>query len=171
MKRVYLERVESPMGGIWLMGTGRGVCSVRFERPRHRVLGEVPASPSRKELVAGGALLRRAARQIREYLENERRAFTVRLDLSGLPALERSVLAAVRRVPYGETTTYASIAERVRDPRGTRRIQSILAANPLPLLIPCHRVVGVRGWGHYVAGRSLKARLVGMEQGQMTIRL
>lgn len=167
MKQVYLHRVETPLGVIWLLATGRGVCSIQFEVPRRRTLGQIPASPSRKELVSGGTVLRRAAREINEYLEGKRRRFSVRLDLSGFSSFDRSVLNLVRRIPYGETRPYVWIATQLGNPRLARRVQGLLAKNPLPILVPCHRAVAMGGLGYHVAGRSLKRALIEIERGQI----
>jgi O-6-methylguanine DNA methyltransferase len=171
MKPLFLDQIETSLGRIWLLATGRGVCSIRFVKPRQRAVVEVPPGPSRKELVMGGSLMRKAGRQIQDYLAGKRTSPTVRIDPAGLSAFEKSVLRAVRGVPFGETRTYAQVAALVGQPRSTRRVQSFLSRNPIPILVPCHRIIGAKGLGHYVAGRRIKARLIELERGQIRLAL
>jgi O-6-methylguanine DNA methyltransferase len=171
MKVLHLDRVDTPLGELWLLATGRGLCSARFAGPKARVLAEVPSSPSRKTLIRGGAFLRRASEEVSRYFAGERRAPEAKLDLSGLPRFEQAVLRAVRSIPPGETRTYAQIAAQAGAPRSTRRVQSILVRNPLPLFVPCHRVVAEGALGPYVGGRARKKRLLDMERGQIAMAL
>ena len=133
MKPLTIDRIETPLAALWVLATGRGICSVRFDIGREKTLAEIPASPSRKALVPGGPLLRTAARQILEYLREERRAFSVRLDLIGFSVFELLVLKEVRAIPFGETRTYAQVAGHLRKPRETRRVRNILVRNPIPV--------------------------------------
>ena len=171
MRPLFLDQIETPLGPIWLLASGYGVCSLRFVKPKQRAVVEVPPGPSRKELVMGGPLIRKAGRQILEYLAGKRTSLTVRVDLAGLSTFEKSVLRAVRGVPFGETRTYAQVAAVVGEPRATRRVQSFLSKNPIPILVPCHRIIGAKGLGLYVAGRRIKARLIDLERGQIDLAL
>jgi methylated-DNA-[protein]-cysteine S-methyltransferase len=169
MKPLYMNRIETPVGAIHLLATDRGMCSVHFEKARSKTMGQVPGGPSRRVLTQGGTLLRRAERQILEYLEERRRAFVLALDLRGFSPFERSVLKTVRGIPFGESHTYAQVALLSGNPRAARQVRDFLVVNPIPILIPCHRVIGAAGLGDYVGGRALKTRLIDMERGQMLI--
>ncbi|MCK4547885.1 MAG: methylated-DNA--[protein]-cysteine S-methyltransferase [Candidatus Eisenbacteria sp.] len=171
MKPLCLDSLETPLGEIWLFATGRGVRSVRFVTRRERTLAEIPPSRKGRELVWGGLILNSATRQLQEYLSETRTTFTVRLDLAGFSVWERSVIRAVRGIPYGETMTYAQLASAVGTPRRTRRVLDFLRKNPLAILVPCHRVVGADGPGYHVGGRRIKRWLIEMEQGQMRLAL
>ena len=171
MKPLYMDRIETPAGPIRLLATERGLCSVHFEKARGKTMGQVPGGPSRRVLTRGGTLLRRAERQILDYLGGQRRAFVLALDLRGFSPFERSVLKVVRGIPFGETRTYAQVALLSGNPRAARQVRDFLVGNPIPILIPCHRVIGVTGLGDYVGGRALKTRFIDMERGQMGLSL
>jgi methylated-DNA-[protein]-cysteine S-methyltransferase len=131
---------------------------------------------------AAEAIAARAERQIREYLAGRRRPldhargrpewvegrrFTVPLDLSGLSPFHRRVLQATRRIPYGRTATYRDLARRVGRPRAARAVGQAMARNPVPLVIPCHRVVAAGGGlGGFSGGLDLKRRLLALEDAR-----
>jgi methylated-DNA-[protein]-cysteine S-methyltransferase len=117
----------------------------------------------------GGAparrLAERAKRELSEYLEGRRSFFTVRVDFSSLPAFQRRVLEAACRIPFGETRTYAWIARRIGHPRAARAVGTALARNPVPLIVPCHRVLRSDGaLGGYALGLDMKKRLLTLER-------
>ena len=99
-----------------------------------------------------------------QYLAGRRRRFTVPVDLSGVPAFQRRVLQALRRVPYGRTITYGQLAARAGRPRAARAVGQAMAHNPVPLIVPCHRVVASGGGlGGFGGGLALKRRLLALE--------
>jgi methylated-DNA-[protein]-cysteine S-methyltransferase len=101
--------------------------------------------------------------QLREYFCRTRREFDLPLDARGTP-FQRAVWAEVVRIPYGTTTTYGEIGRRIGRPRAARAVGSAMGANPLPILIPCHRVIGARGsLTGYAAGLEVKAALLRLE--------
>ena len=105
--------------------------------------------------------------QFSEFLAGARRRIDIPYDLSdkGLSRFAKRVLKETARVPFGKTRTYQQIATRVGDPEAYRKVLSVLVANPLPLVIPCHRVVTNKaGEGSYIAGPKKKAWLLKMEQ-------
>lgn len=104
-----------------------------------------------------------ALTQLREYFSGTRHEFDLPLDMHGTP-FQRAVWAQVARIPYGTTTTYGEIARRVGRPRAARAVGGANGANPLPIIIPCHRVIGVRGsLTGYGAGLAVKAKLLQLE--------
>lgn len=140
---------------------GRSPAALRAQLLLVRGRGESPPSPP--------LWLTRAAEQIARYLDGEP------LDLGDIPIrlgsqtpFQRRVREALRRVGYGETVSYAELAERAGAPRAARAVGSVMASNPLPLLIPCHRVIGSGGrLGGFSApqGVALKRALLAMEAG------
>lgn len=117
--------------------------------------------------------LSQAARQICEYLAGERREFAVELDLRGYNPFALAVWAAARRIPYGQTRSYAWIASQVGGgPGAAQAAGAALGDNPIPLIIPCHRVVGADGSLHgFAGGLAMKARLLALEKGQVAFAM
>jgi methylated-DNA-[protein]-cysteine S-methyltransferase len=104
------------------------------------------------------------ARELREYAEGRRRAFDLRLDWSSVKPFQREVLRVADSIKYGETRTYAWIARAIGKPRAARAVGRALATNPLPIILPCHRVLSSDGGLHgYGGGLPLKARLLRLE--------
>lgn len=104
------------------------------------------------------------AEKIFRVLEGERLAFDYEVDLSNLTPFQRKVLEEVRKIPPGETLTYGELARRIGNPRAARAVGRALKRNPLPIVIPCHRVVGTRGIGGYTGGLEIKAKLLMIEK-------
>lgn len=106
-----------------------------------------------------------AAREIREFLAGRLRDFTVPVDLSGVPPFRRRVLEILRRdVPYGRTTTYGDLAAKAGRPGAARAVGGAMAANPVPLVVPCHRVLASNErLGGFGFGLDAKRRLLRLE--------
>ncbi len=99
------------------------------------------------------------AKELAEYLNRKRTAFTIPIDWTFFTPFQREVLQAVFRIPYGETRTYAEIAREINRPRAWRAVGRANAANPMPLVIPCHRVIGADGKLHgYGGGQGLPTK-------------
>ncbi len=104
--------------------------------------------------------------QILEYLASERTDFDVPLDLRGTP-FQRAVWDVLLKIPYGENRSYADVARAVGRPKAQRAVGSANNANPVSLIVPCHRVIAADGsLGGYGGGQELKARLLAMERSQ-----
>jgi len=135
------------------------------------VIGEPSAAAVEKRLRSGYPSLEitrganPAGRQLREYFAGGRRRFTVKFDLSPLPPFARRLLAACARIPFGAVLTYGLAAKAIGRPRAARAAGRALARNPLPIIIPCHRVVAARGLGGFSAtgGAALKRALLEFE--------
>ncbi len=161
---VAYRTVDSPVGPLLLAATPRGVARVAFAREDHdAVLAQLAARLGPRVLRAP-APLEAAARQLEEYFAGRRRAFDVPLDPSLAGGFRREVLTALRELPYGTTATYARVAEAVGSPRAVRAVGTACARNPLPLLVPCHRVVRADGSaGGYLGGPEAKRLLLRLE--------
>lgn len=113
---------------------------------------------------AGRVWAERAAAEIREYLAGERAFFDVPWDLRALPPFSRRVLEAAARIPFGDVRTYGEMGRAVGAPRASRAVGNALGSNPVPLVIPCHRVIRGDGTpGGYTFGPDLKGRLLSLE--------
>lgn len=138
-------RFPSPIGELVLAVSDAALKGVFFPLPRNRVTPE-----ERPEWVQddgcgpAGALLAQVRRQLTEYFDGTRTSFDLPLDADG-SAFERSVWNLLRTIPYGATTSYGELARRLGDPRATRAVGAANGKNPIPIIVPCHRVVGARG--------------------------
>lgn len=139
--------VDSPVGPVGVSGDALAI---------HRVLLGVDRrllESLRARLAAPGEVVLRAADEIVEYLDRRRSDFSVPVELSSLGAFQGEVLREVARVPRGSVVTYAEVAERIGRPRAFRAVGTALGRNPVPLLIPCHRVLRAGGQlGEYSGG-------------------
>ncbi|MBI4572903.1 MAG: methylated-DNA--[protein]-cysteine S-methyltransferase [candidate division NC10 bacterium] len=110
-------------------------------------------------------LLDQARKELAEYLAGERTFFTVPVDLSRLPDFERTALEVAAQIPYGEVRSYKWIAERLGKPDAARAVGNAMAGNPVPLIVPCHRVVKTDGGlGGYSFGLARKESLLNLER-------
>ena len=119
-----------------------------------------------RDVATGGGRrhVERAREELHEYLAGQRTFFTVPIDLE-VPPFQAKVLAAADRVPFGEVTSYSDLARRIGHPRAARAVGNALGANPVPIFLPCHRIVRGDGtWGHYAFGAALKTRLLALER-------
>jgi methylated-DNA-[protein]-cysteine S-methyltransferase len=108
--------------------------------------------------------LRAALEQLQEYFAGQRRAFDLPIDWTGTPPFAARARRACLEIPYGQVTTYARLAESIGSPRASRAVGGAMAANPLPILIPCHRVVGSDGRLHgYAAPDGIRTKKVLLE--------
>jgi len=148
--------VESPIGAIGIEATERGVRRVRLPGDAAHAAVTRDAGPPADTVAA-------AASQLKDYLGGERDVFDLALDWDGVDQLHRRVLETLCEVaPFGTTMTYGELARRtgVEDPRD---IGVMMSRNPLPLVVPCHRVVAADGLGGYGGGLDLKRRLLELE--------
>ncbi|HEY2544128.1 MAG TPA: methylated-DNA--[protein]-cysteine S-methyltransferase [Gaiellaceae bacterium] len=135
---------DTAMGPLLVGVTDRGVCRISFDPDPEREL-------ERLARVYGPRVLRSTKpvehlrRELDEYLERRRRDFDLDLDLRGLPDFHRRVLAELAQVGYGDTTTYGALAARAGNPRAARAVGTVMNRNPVPIVLPCHRVVGANG--------------------------
>lgn len=125
-----------------------------------------PSSGNRaKESEGGGSLARTLERDLARYFSGEQVSFlNYPVELSGLPVFSRQVLEAARRIPYGERCSYGELARAVGRPGAARAVGQVLHRNPLPIIVPCHRVVGADGGLRgFAGGVELKRRLLELE--------
>jgi len=152
------ETGETPIGKLWLAVSDLGLVAIEWGLTRaefeaylsKRFKQKVEFAPKR---------VREAARQLGKYLAGQQRSFTLVIDWTVLRPFQQSVLKATNEIPYGETRTYKEIAEHIGRPHAARAVGRAEATNPMPLVLPCHRVIGVDGKLHgYGMADGLKTK-------------
>jgi methylated-DNA-[protein]-cysteine S-methyltransferase len=163
---VAVTTMDSPIGTLLLMATPKGLVRIAFESEnRDEVLGEVAQSLSPRILEAPRRL-DPVRRELERYFEGTLRDFEVPLDWSLAGDFARRVLRRTARIPYGSVASYGDVAVGVGTPRGARAVGNALGSNPIPVVVPCHRVVRTGGAiGGYGGGLSRKRWLLALEAG------
>lgn len=162
---VAVQRHDSPLGTLLIGATEAGLVRVGLPaEDEDAVLDELARRVSARVLVAPRDSLTRARRQLDEYFAGRRRAFDVALDWRLTAGFRREVLLATARIPYGRTASYREVATQAGSPAAVRAAGTALATNPLPILVPCHRVLRSGGAiGAYRGGSEAKAALLRLE--------
>ncbi|PYG00924.1 methylated-DNA-[protein]-cysteine S-methyltransferase [Georgenia satyanarayanai] len=162
---VAYRTVDSPVGPLLLAATPRGLVRVAFAGEDHeRVLTALSEKVSPRILHAPGRL-ETAARQLEEYFTGARTHFALEVDLALARGFRRTVLEHLATIGYGDTESYAQVAGLVGSPRAVRAVGTACATNPLPIVVPCHRVVrSDGGLGGYLGGLPAKELLLGLER-------
>jgi len=133
---LYLARTDSPIGALELTSDGDAITSLSIARGGHLPLETLPENPN--------AVLDEAVRQLGEYFAGTRTAFDLPLNLAGTE-FQRSVWAILARLPFGEFTSYGEIGHELGRPTSGRAVGGAVGANPVPLIIGCHRVLSAAG--------------------------
>ncbi|GAA2102178.1 methylated-DNA--[protein]-cysteine S-methyltransferase [Microlunatus panaciterrae] len=161
---VAYRTVDTPVGPLLLAATGEGLVRVAYAVEDHdKVLTSLAERISPRILNAPGRL-DPVARQLEQYFSGSRRTFDLPLDLRLASGFRRDVLARLRQIDYGTTASYAAVAELTGHPRAVRAVGSACATNPVPVVVPCHRVIRSSGeTGRYVGGSEAKQILLRLE--------
>jgi len=156
-----IAEMPSPMGNLLVALTQRGVARIAFPEE----LGALDELAEQGGIVRDGAALEPVIRQLDDYFSGRRRRFTIAVDLSGVGGFARRALEATARIPYGSVATYGEVAARAGSPRGARAAGNALAGNPVPIVVPCHRVVpaggGIGSYGGHEKRKEFLLRLEG----------
>ena len=161
---IAYARMDSPVGPVWVATSGLGLCTLGLGagQPEHFfgwLARHVDPGPPHED----SAALAPALTQLREYFSRVRQEFDLPLDTRGT-AFQQAVWAQVASIAYGATTTYGEIARRIGRPGAARAVGAAVGANPLPILIPCHRVIGAGGsLTGYGGGLEVKEALLRLE--------
>ena len=160
---VSYDLIDSPVGPLFVAGTERGLCRISFDSEPER-------EEERLARAFGPRVLRSpravdpARRALDAYFEGKLRDFELPLDLRPLAEFPREVLELLARVPYGNMTTYGTLAARAGRPRAARAVGTVMNRNPIPIVLPCHRVVGSTGkLVGYAGGLHRKEHLLRLE--------
>jgi methylated-DNA-[protein]-cysteine S-methyltransferase len=155
--------MRSPLGRLFLAMSERGLCAVIYRRHEDMSVAELHCRAILARDATATALV---ARQLEEYFSGRRKNFDLPIDLSALTPFQRQVLAVTERIPFGEVWSYRRVAEKMGRPKSCRAVGQALGRNPIPIVIPCHRVIASDGsLGGYcgTSGLKLKRWLLGHE--------
>jgi methylated-DNA-[protein]-cysteine S-methyltransferase len=160
---MYWHEMDSPVGKLLLAGDGGALRLVHFQSGRRpRGVAE--------EWVHDPAAFARVTTQLNEYFAGRRQAFELPLAPQGTP-FQRAVWKALSQIPYGETVSYGELARRIGKPHASRAVGLANGANPLPIIVPCHRVIGADGsLTGFGGGLDIKRRLLALERAHATPR-
>lgn len=161
---VAVAAVPSPLGELFVAVTPRGIARVSYaSEDRDEVLAELAQRLSPRILTSARAV-DEVRRELDEYFDGRRTRFDLRLDRRLIRGIARDVLGAAARIPFGRTSTYGDIALRIGRPRAARAVGNALGSNPIPIVIPCHRVLRAGGQlGGYGGGVERKQVLLTLE--------
>lgn len=161
---VAYRTVDSPIGSLLIAATDRGIARVAFASEGHDAVLESLATRLSPRILRAPARLDAVARELDEYFAGRRTSFDLPLDLSLAKGFRREVLEHLRRIGYGCTETYTEVAAAAGSPRAVRAVGSACATNPLPVIVPCHRVLRSDGsLGGYLGGLDAKRALLELE--------
>jgi methylated-DNA-[protein]-cysteine S-methyltransferase len=161
---IAYRTVDSPVGTLLLAATPAGLLRVAYEREDLDAVLQTLSAKVSPRILNAPRRLDPAARQLDEYFARQRQRFDVPVDMSLATGFRRQVLGYLPSIDYGHTASYATVAVALENPKAVRAVGSACANNPLPLVIPCHRVVRSDGQaGEYIGGPQTKRRLLDLE--------
>jgi methylated-DNA-[protein]-cysteine S-methyltransferase len=168
---VGYDVLGSPVGPLWVAIGPKGVTTIHY--------GDEPSEGELRRLVRvyGPGIVpdhRRSsalARELEQYFDGKRRVFDIDVDLSGLTPFQAKILAATAKIPFGSVSTYRAVARRAGNENASRAAGGALNHNPIPIVVPCHRVVGSNGaLVGYAGGLDAKRRLLAIEGADLARR-
>ena len=168
--RVGYGIMDSPLGPLWIAVGPRGVVNIHYGvTPDPRELARITRAygpgvlPDRRSCD-------RVLTELDQYFAGRRKRFDVEVDLAPLTPFQQRILMATARVPYGELTTYKVVARQAGNEQASRAAGAALGANPIPIVVPCHRIVAADGTlGGYAGGLAAKRRLLALERGKAEV--
>jgi len=156
--------VDSPIGTLLLAATEAGLVRIGFEVEGLDALLATLGTAVSPRILRSGRRTDRAARQLDEYFVGRRRTFDVPVDLRLVSGFRRDVIARLPEIPYGTTVSYAELAARAGRPAAVRAAGSACSHNPVPVIVPCHRIVRSDGTiGQYLGGTDTKIKHLALE--------
>jgi methylated-DNA-[protein]-cysteine S-methyltransferase len=159
------QKWSTPIGPLFLAAGDQGLIRISYQHSASTFLSEFDP---RARLVEDPRALAAYRLQLEAYFAGELRDFSVRLDLSRVTEFQRKVLSAIAGIPKGAVWTYRQVAEAVGQPKASRAVGQALGSNPLPIVLPCHRVIASNGTlGGYTGGLDIKRRLLKLEGAQL----
>lgn len=161
--RTSFTQIESPLGVLLLASDEQGLREIQFVNGRHSVR-------RKPEWQEDAAALKEPIRQLRAYFAGELEDFDLPLAPQGT-TFQQKVWADLCKIPYGETISYGELARRIGNPNASRAVGLANGSNPIPIVIPCHRVIGANGkLTGYGGGLPIKEKLLALEKRQLRLR-
>lgn len=159
---MYYQIIESPIGKLLLAGTDEALCQVHFHGGRDAIEPQA-------EWEESGKPFREVVRQLEAYFSGTLKNFDLPLRLEGTE-FQKTVWRALQEVPYGETWSYGQLASHIGKPRAMRAVGAANGHNPIPIIIPCHRVIGADGsLTGFGGGLPIKKQLLALERGEPSL--
>ncbi len=164
MITVYYSAIPSKLlGTVFVASTEKGVCRIDFRITEKKFLTQLRRQVPGK-IVKDDGPNRKVLSQLRKYLEGELKQFDCPLDMEGT-AFQKRVWSALERIPYGATRSYKDIARTIGHPKAFRAVGNANGTNPVPIIVPCHRVIESNGGlGGYGSGIDIKKQLLDFEK-------
>ncbi len=156
--------IPSPVGGLRLVASDEGLAAILWDndRPVPVHLADLVENPVHPTLLS-------AEKELNEYFSRQRKTFSVALDMRGTH-FQKQVWEALLAIPYGETRSYSQIANQVGNPKATRAVGAANGQNPIPIIVPCHRVIGANGkLTGFGGGLEMKDQLLALEGSGRTL--
>ena len=155
--------VDSPIGPLLVAASARGLIRISFDAAPEEELERI-ARVTGPRILRSSSQIDGARRELDEYFEGRRHVFDLAIDLRGVTPFGELVLTELARVPFGETATYGDLAARAGKPKAARAVGTIMNRNPVPIVLPCHRIVGADGsLVGYGGGLDRKVALLRLE--------
>jgi len=166
---VAYRTVDSPVGTLLIAATDQGLIRVAYQLENHDQVLQTLSERVSPRILHAPRRLDQVARQLAEYFAGERRDFVLPLDFQLARGFRREVLTRLVMIDYGRTETYSEVAAATGHPRAVRAVGTACATNPLPVIVPCHRVLRSDGTlGGYVGGLHTKVALLSLEAGRQS---
>lgn len=158
---------ESPIGAIYVAIDGDKVAGLSFTSESETDFCKTLSARLNRPVAKSKAKTKQAIRELREYFNGKREAFSLSPDISGFTRFQERTLKAAMRIPYGQTRTYGWLAKQAGSPRASRAAGQVMARNEIPIIIPCHRVIdssgGLCGFGGPLKALDTKRKLLELE--------
>jgi methylated-DNA-[protein]-cysteine S-methyltransferase len=165
---VAVATVDSPVGELFVAVTSRGLACVGFDDRDRATLEDRVADGLSPRVLSSARATDDVRRQLDEYFGGARRRFEVGIDHRLMSPFVRRVMAETAKVPFGEVSTYGAVARGIRHPEAARAVGAALGQNPIPIVLPCHRIIGASGnLTGYAGGLHRKEFLLRLEGDPM----
>lgn len=161
---IAYRTIDSPVGQLLLAATDRGLVRVAYEAEGHDSVLTTLAARVSPRILHAPSRFDAAARELDEYFAGRRRAFDLPVDVRLSHGFRSRVLTELKTIGYGQTASYASVAAAAGSPKAVRAVGTACATNPIPIVLPCHRVIrGDGSFGGYIGGADAKRTLLNLE--------